>query len=108
MNNNIQDELDAIIKTIVDTGIASKIILFGSMANNNDMSDSDIDLCVLTPITERRPRDLKVDLRMAFLKVQKTPIDLLMYNQESFAEHASRPTSFEHLISTQGKVLYER
>ena len=104
----MQSELNIIVKTIADTGIASKIILFGSMARGEVAPDSDIDLCVLTPITDRRPRDMKVDLRMAILDVQKTPLDLLMYNQESFAKHASRPTSFEHIISTQGRVLYER
>jgi len=108
MTEQVQTELNSIVKTIADTGLASKIILFGSMASGESTPDSDIDLCVLTPITDRRPRDMKVDLRMAILDIQKTPLDLLMYNQESFAEHASRPTSFEHMISTQGKVLYER
>ncbi|MCL2158975.1 MAG: nucleotidyltransferase domain-containing protein [Oscillospiraceae bacterium] len=108
MKDYIQNELNTIVKTIADTGMVSKIILFGSMANGEDAADSDIDLCVLTPITDRRTRDMKVDLRMAILDVQKTPLDLLMYNQESFDEHASRPTSFEHMISTQGRVLYER
>jgi predicted nucleotidyltransferase len=108
MTEYIQNELNTIVKTIADTGIVSKIILFGSFARGDETPDSDIDLCVLTPITDRRPRDMKVDLRMAILDVQKTPLDLLMYNQEAFAEHASRPTSFEHMISTQGRVLYER
>ncbi|MCL2079395.1 MAG: nucleotidyltransferase domain-containing protein [Oscillospiraceae bacterium] len=110
MTEQVQNELNAIVKTIVDTGMASKIILFGSMACGEltPDRDSDIDLCVLTPITDRRPRDMKVDLRMAILDIQKTPLDLLMYNQEKFVEHASRSTSFEYIISTQGRVLYER
>ena len=108
MTAQVQNELNTIVKTIADTGIVSKIILFGSLAHGDGTPDSDIDLCVLTPIKDRRPRDMKVDLRMAILDVQKTPLDLLMYNQESFAEHASRITSFEHIISTQGRVLYER
>jgi len=78
------------------------------MARGDATPDSDIDLCVLTPVADRRPRDMKVDLRMAILDIQKTSLDLFMYNQESFAEHAIRPTSFEHIISTQGRVLYER
>jgi len=108
MTEQIKSELNTIINLIADTGIASKIILFGSMARDDATQDSDIDLCVLTPITDRRPRDMKVDLRMAILDVQKTPLDLLLYHQDSFYEHASRPTSFEHMISTQGRVIYER
>ena len=108
MTESVQNELDAIVKTMADTGMVSKIILFGSLACGEESPGSDIDLCVLTPKTDRRPRDMKVDLRMAILDVQKTPLDLLMYNQAAFTEHASRPTSFEYIISTQGRVLYER
>ena len=78
MTEQTQRELNTIVKTIADTGLASKIILFGSMARGDETPDSDIDLCVLTQIKDRRPRDMKVDLRMAILGVQKTPLDLLM------------------------------
>ena len=108
MTEYIKNELNAIVKTMVDTGLVSKIILFGSFALGEETPDSDIDLCVLTTISNRRTRDIKVDLRMAILGIQKTPLDLLMYNHDTFAEHASRPTSFEHMINMQGKVLYER
>ena len=47
MTAQIQNELNAIVKTIVDTGIVSKIILFGSMARGEETPDSDIDLLLL-------------------------------------------------------------
>ena len=78
MTEQIQNELNTIVKTIADTGIASKIILFGSMARGEVTPDSDIDLCVLSPITDRRPRDMKVDLRMAILDILKTPLDCII------------------------------
>ena len=108
MTEQVQSELNTIVKTIADTGIASKIILFGSMARGDETSDSDIDLCVLTPIKDRRPVDISIDLRMAVRKLQKSPLDLLTYNQERFAHHASQPRSFENVISTEGVTLYER
>jgi predicted nucleotidyltransferase len=108
MRAEVKEEIDNIVKTIADTGLASKIILFGSMARGDDRPDSDIDLCVLTPVKDRRTRDMKVDLGMAILPIQKTPIDLLMYQQEKFSEHASRQTSFEYIISNEGRTMYER
>lgn len=102
-----KEEIDAIVKTIVKTGIASKIILFGSVARGDDRQGSDLDLCVLTPISDRRPRDIAVDLRMAIRNVQKTPLDLLAYNQERFMFHASRERTFENSIAKEGIVLYE-
>jgi predicted nucleotidyltransferase len=108
VTDQVQNELNTIVKTIADTGIVSKIILFGSMARGDETLDSDIDLCVLTPITDRRPLDISIDLRMAIRKLQKSPLDLLTYNQERFAYRAAQPSSFENVISTEGVTLYER
>jgi len=108
MTAQLKKELDVIVKAIVDTGMASKIILFGSAARGEEAQDSDIDLCVLTPITDRRPRDITVDLRRKLWGVKKSPLDLLTYNQERFAYHASRDRSFESIIDKEGVVLYER
>ena len=108
MTAQVQDELDRIIKTIVDTGMASKIILFGSCAKGEEKPDSDIDLCVITPITDRRPVDISIDLRRKLFSVKKMPLDILTYNQDRFAEHAAQPTSFAHVINMEGVVVYER
>ena len=108
MRDKLRHELDVIVKIIADTGMASKIILFGSVARGDDRPDSDIDLCVITPITDRRPRDITVDLRMAIRHVRTTPLDLLTYSQGYFASQASRDRSFENTIVKEGVVLYER
>lgn len=108
MDSRVKSELDAIVKVMVDTGWVSKIILFGSQARGEEMPDSDIDLCALTPIKDRHPLDITVDLRMKLYDIQKSPMDLLTYNQDEFARHAARPTSFEYEIAQNGVVLYER
>ena len=107
MTAQVQSELDNIIKTIADTGIASKIILFGSLARGEENPDSDIDLCILTPITDRRPIDISIELRCMLFNV-KNPLDILTYNQDRFAEHATQQTSFAHVINKEGVVVYER
>ena len=40
MTAQVKNELDAIIGTIADTGMASKIILFGSFAKGEEKPDS--------------------------------------------------------------------
>jgi len=107
MTTHLQNELNNIIKTIADTGIASKIILFGSLARGEENPDSDIDLCVLTPISDRRPIDISIELRRKLFNI-KSPIDILTYNQDRFAEHVTKQTSFAHMISKEGVVIYER
>ena len=109
MTEKTKNELDNIVKTIADTGMVSKIILFGSAARGEERPDSDIDLCVLTPITDRRPRDITVDLRMKLWDVQKeVPLDLLTYHQDRFEYQAARDRSIENTIYKEGVVLYER
>ncbi|MDR1327995.1 MAG: nucleotidyltransferase domain-containing protein [Oscillospiraceae bacterium] len=108
MTAQARNELNSIVKAIADTGMASKIILFGSMARGEETPESDIDLCVLTPITDRRPLDISIDLRRKLFHVKNMPLDLLTYNQDKFEEHAASPASFAHLINTEGVVVYER
>jgi len=108
MMEYFQNELNTIVKTIADTGIVSKIILFGSMARGEMTPDSDIDLCVLTSVKDRRPLDISIDLRRKLFNVKNVPLDLLTYNHDRFEEHAASPTSFAHLINTEGVVVYER
>jgi predicted nucleotidyltransferase len=103
----IRNDLDNIIKTIVDTGVASKIILFGSLARGEENLDSDIDLCVLTPIIDRRPIDISIELRRKLFSV-KNSLDILTYNQDRFVEHAAQQTSFAYVIDKEGVVVYER
>ena len=108
MESQIQKELDAIIKVIADTGVATKIILFGSYAKGEENPGSDIDLCVLTSITDQRPVDISINLRRKLFNIKKTPLDILTYNEDRFAENAAQKTSFAHLINTEGVVIYER
>jgi len=107
MNEKVKTELDNIVNTLVDTGIVSQIFLFGSYARGEETPDSDIDLCVLTPVRDRRPIDIIIDLRMKLCEVKTMPMDLLAYNQDDFWGHAKRTTSFEHTIAEEGVTLYE-
>ena len=107
MTEQIRNELNTIVKTIADTGIASKIILFGSFARGDETSDSDIDLCVLTPLKDRRPLDISIELRQKLWGVKKMPLDLITYNQERFDYQAARPRSFENMINAEGVIVYE-
>ena len=104
----LQEEIDAIVQAIADTGFVTKIILFGSLARGEEASAGDIDLCALTTIKDRHPADITIDLRMKVHDIQTFPLDLFTYNQDDFFYHAKRPTSFEHEIAEHGVVVYER
>ena len=108
MDKSVKDELDKIVNTLVETGIVTKVILFGSYARGEETPDSDIDLCVLTPVKNRRPIEFMSDFRLKLLGVKTMPLDLLAYNQDEFYTNAERPMSFHHDIVENGVLLYER
>ena len=103
-----QNELDTIVGVIAGTGLVTKVILFGSLAHGMESIGSDIDLCALTPIADRHPAEITIELRMKLYGIQTLPLDLFTYNQDDFLRHAKRPTSFEYEIAEHGVILYER
>jgi len=107
MNDKIKNELDRMVEALVNTGIVSQILLFGSYAKGEETPKSDIDLCVLSPVEDKHPIDLMADFRLLLWDIHTTPLDLLAYNQNNFYFHAKRPTSFEHEIAETGVLLYD-
>ncbi len=107
MNQNVKTELDRIVSTLAETGIVTKIILFGSYARGEETPKSDIDLCVLTPVTPKSNVELISNFRRSVWGIRTMPLDLFAYNQDNFYFHAKRPTSFEHEIAETGVSLYE-
>jgi len=111
MNDSIKAELNRIVSTLAGTGIVSKVILFGSCARGEETADSDIDLCVLTPVRDdgdgQRLTDITIDLRVRLIDVRERPLDLVTYNQDDFSTGvADSSRSFQRHILEQGVVLY--
>ncbi|MDR2592816.1 MAG: nucleotidyltransferase domain-containing protein [Chitinispirillales bacterium] len=108
MNQTVKAELDKIVSTLAETGIVTKIILFGSYAKGEETPKSDIDLCVLTPVKDegRRLTETSIEFRVKLLKVQNSALDLFTYNQDDFLARTAQPRSFQRHIVDHGVVLY--
>jgi predicted nucleotidyltransferase len=107
MDEKVREELDNIVSTLVGTGIVSRIYLFGSYACGEETPDSDLDLCVLTPVKDKRPLDLMTEFRRELYGIKTMPLDLFAFNQDEFFNNAKRTTSFHHHIAKNGVLLYE-
>jgi len=106
MNERAQNEINRLVNALVNTGIVSRILLFGSYARGDETPSSDIDLCVLTQTKPKSNVELIANFRRSVRKVRTMPMDLLAYNQDNFYFHAERPTSFEHEIAETGVLLF--
>ena len=68
---------------------ATRVVLFGSVANGTDGPDSDIDLLVVLPIPGRR-HDAAVAV-MNELRKLPTPIDIVVVDPAELERRASEP-----------------
>jgi predicted nucleotidyltransferase len=84
MNQTVKTELDKIVTTLTDTGIVTKIILFGSYARGEETPKSDIEL------TEQSMKNALKDAQ-----------DVLEFTKSKLAEIWGR---FHHVPTSAGGV----
>lgn len=83
-----------------------RVLLFGSVARQDDGPDSDIDLLVVLPHVERdRRHELTVKLARAISA--PVPVDLLVTDPAEIAERGDLP-GILRVALREGRVVYER
>ena len=98
--------LEQILSTLVKKYRAEKIILFGSLANNNVEEWSDLDLVVIKDTKKPFFQRLK---EVALLCQAPVGVDFLVYTPDEFSRmKKSRNPFILNEVMGKGKVLYER
>nr|VFK19323.1 MAG: Nucleotidyltransferase domain-containing protein [Candidatus Kentron sp. LFY] len=96
--------LDDMIYRIVDGFHPDRIILFGSHARGEEVSDSDIDLLVVMPVNGSRRR-LAVEIGAALADVP-VPKDIVVTTPEDFAWRKDVTGTVEYPAAHEGRILY--
>lgn len=95
-----------LLKTRLTSKFAAKqIIIFGSHAYGKPDKDSDIDLCIIMDLKERRKLDLIREIRRELMDLISNSLDILVYNEDEFKERAKLTSTLEHKIMTDGMKL---
>lgn len=105
-NAGLSGELGSIVASIVRYREPTRVLLFGSRARREEVPDSDIDLCVLFDTLPKRKLEVLQDLYRGLYGLEVGPVDLVVYDEDSFRDRASRPHSFESRIAGEGVALY--
>ena len=87
---------------------AKQIFLFGSQANGEAARDSDIDICVVANLQNKRKLDLLREIRKELINRVTSSLDILLYSEEEFFERARLGNTLEHKIMNEGVRLYEQ
>nr|VFJ91337.1 MAG: Nucleotidyltransferase domain-containing protein [Candidatus Kentron sp. H]VFJ93962.1 MAG: Nucleotidyltransferase domain-containing protein [Candidatus Kentron sp. H]VFJ99169.1 MAG: Nucleotidyltransferase domain-containing protein [Candidatus Kentron sp. H] len=96
--------LDDMVYRIVDGFHPDRIILFGSHARGDAISESDVDLLVVMPVRGSRRR-LAVEIGAALANVP-IPKDIVVTTPEDFAWRKDVTGTVEYPAAHEGRVLY--
>ena len=101
-----KNQIHELANTILRLFNAKKIFVFGSYAHGTPGSDSDLDLCIVADLGNKRKIELLRDIRREIKESFQFPIDILVYDNQEFSERAVHQNTLEHKISTQGTLIH--
>lgn len=99
-------QFDALKNRLTEKFEAKQIIIFGSNAYGKPDKESDIDLCVVADLKEKRKIEFIREIRHELLDLISNSLDILVYNEKEFKERASLRNTLEHKIMTHGIRVY--
>jgi uncharacterized protein len=102
------DQINAIAHTIASKFKINRIFLFGSYANGEPGIESDLDLCVITRLGNKRKIEFIRAIRKEINDLFNIPIDILVYDNEEFQLRAVHQNTLEYKILNQGILLNEQ
>jgi predicted nucleotidyltransferase len=98
--------LAALTRRIVAVSGATRVILFGSRARNEEREDSDVDLFVVVPGSAEE-RDIKRRAISHALFKRRIPLDIIVRSEDDVRRAASLGDPFiVDDILREGRVLY--
>jgi len=107
MTQKMKRNLEEITDIIVANFDVEKIVLFGSVSQEKETSDSDIDICIISNHSERK-LDFSRKVRRSLFEKQQFPMDIVIYHPSEFTERVRNKCVLESNINKYGKILYEK
>lgn len=102
---DLERELKRILKIIVEKYQPEKIILFGSLANNNIHEGSDIDLIIIKDNSQRYFDRVNEVMHLIH---PREAIDLFVLTPQEVRRALDEDNPYYEEIVNKGKVLYEK
>ena len=80
--------------------------MFCSHAYGKPDEESDIDLCVITDLKNKRKIDIIREMRRELIDSISNPLDILVYTEKEFNERAGLRSTLEYKILQNGIRVY--
>jgi len=102
----VSEQIEILKNTLKKKFDVKQIFIFGSHAYGKPDKDSDIDLCVITDLNNKRKIDIIREIRRNLIELISNPLDILIYSEKEFEERAGLKSTLEHKILTNGLKVY--
>ena len=106
MDAQVSKQVEILKSTLKKKFAVKQIFVFGSHAYGKPDENSDIDLCVITDLNNKRKIDIIREIRRELIDLIFNPLDILVYSEEEFKERAGLRSTLEHKIMTNGMKVY--
>jgi predicted nucleotidyltransferase len=104
--NLIKEQIQQMVRRIVQRFDPDRIILFGSHARGQAGPDSDVDLLVVMPVKgSKRAKQLEIRIALHDIHVPK---DIIVSRSEEFQWRKNTVGTIEYPAAREGEVLYAR
>ena len=101
-----QEQIEQVLRIIVDKYKPEKVILFGSYAYGSPSKDSDLDLLVVKDSNLPRYKRAR-EIRKYLWGITDIPKDIIVYTQKEIDDWAEVKEAFITDIIKKGRILYE-
>ncbi|KHE93557.1 MAG: nucleotidyltransferase domain-containing protein [Candidatus Scalindua rubra] len=106
METQVSEQIGTLVNKLKEKFNVRQIFIFGSQAYGKPDGESDIDLCVITDLKNKRKIDIIREIRRELIDSISNPIDILVYTEKEFNERADLRSTLEYKILLDGIKVY--
>lgn len=105
MKTVTQEQLDEVVRRLVEAVHPERIYLYGSHAYGTPSEDSDIDLLVV--VADEVSNDARLYGQAAScLRGSFVPVEMAIFNRADFERQKDWVSSLPYAVARQGRLLY--
>jgi predicted nucleotidyltransferase len=106
MEAQVSERIEMLVNKLKEKFNIRQIFIFGSQAYCKPDEESDIDLCVITDLKNKRKIDITREIRRELIDLISNPLDILVYSEKEFNERAGLRSTLEYKILMDGIKVY--
>jgi predicted nucleotidyltransferase len=106
MEAQVSERIETLANKLREKFDVRQIFIFGSQAYGKPDEESDIDLCVITDLKNKRKIDIIREMRRELMDLISNPLDILVYTEKEFDERAGLRSTLEYKILLDGIKVY--